>query len=161
MLLRRGGATAEGCGPSKREENRMRKWNLLAAAAGIGMLAGIAPAVAADLSIEYNDSFAPLVENGVANFEAANPGTKINLIKLPSDGYQDRVALDLSSGSAPDLIMVDSFLVAEYAGSGYLLPLDDMLKGWDQFQYYSKGLLDVASYNGKVYALPTDTDVRM
>src|SRR3569833_1970111 len=147
------------CRP-KREENPMQKWTLLAAGAAIGVLAGIAPALA-DMSIEYNESFAALVENGVKNYEAANPGTKINLIKLPSDGYQDRVALDLSSGSAPDLIMVDSFLVAEYAGTGYLLALDDMLKGWDQFQYYSKGLLDVASYNGKVYALPTDTDVRM
>ena len=36
-----------------------------------------------------------------------------------------------------------------------------MVKGWDQFQYYSKGLLDVASFDGKLYALPTDTDVRM
>jgi multiple sugar transport system substrate-binding protein len=140
----------------------MRRANLLmAAASAVVMAIGAAPVLAADLSIEYNDSFAALVENGVKNFEAANPGTKINLIKLPGEGYQDRVALDLASGSAPDLIMVDSFLVAEYAGTGYLLPLDDMLKGWDQFSNYSKGLLDVASYNGKVYALPTDTDVRM
>lgn len=138
----------------------MLKRHLVAAAAA-AILAGAAVPALADMSIEYNDSFAPLVENGVAAFEAANPGTKVNLIKLPSDGYQDRVALDLSSGSAPDLIMVDSFLVAEYAGTGYLLPLDDMVKGWDQFQYYSKGLLDVASFNGKLYALPTDTDVRM
>ena len=138
----------------------MQKWTLLAAGAAMGVLATVVPALA-DMSIEYNDSLAPLVENGVAAFEAANPGTKVNLIKLPSDGYQDRVALDLSSGSAPDLIMVDSFLVAEYAGTGYLLPIDDMVKGWDQFQYYSKGLLDVASFDGKLYALPTDTDVRM
>src|SRR5206468_2936942 len=31
----------------------------------------------------------------------------------------------------------------------------------DQYKYYQKGLLDVASYNGHVYGLPTDTDVRM
>lgn len=139
----------------------MLKRHLLAASAALSILAGAAAPVLADMSIEYNDSFAPLVENGVAAYEAANPGQKINLIKLPSDSYQDRVALDLSSGSAPDLIMVDSFLVAEYAGTGYLMPIDDMVKGWDQFQYYSKGLLDVASFNGKLYALPTDTDVRM
>ena len=138
----------------------MLRRNLVASAVVLTLMTAAGPALA-DMSIEYNDSFAPLVENGVKNYEAANPGQKINLIKLPSDGYQDRVALDLSSGSAPDLIMVDSFLVAEYAGTKYLAPLDDMLKGWDQFQYYSKGLLDVASYNGKVYALPTDTDVRM
>src|SRR3569623_596990 len=139
----------------------MLKRHLLAAAAATAIIAGAAVPVLADMSIEYNDSFAPLVENGVKNYEAANPGQKVNLIKLPSDGYQDRVALDLSSGSAPDLIMVDSFLVAEYAGTGYLLPIDDMVKGWDQFQYYSKGLLDVASFDGKLYALPTDTNIRM
>jgi multiple sugar transport system substrate-binding protein len=139
----------------------MLKRHLLAAAAAAAVLAAAALPALADMTIEYNEDFAPLVENGVKNFEAANPGTKINLVKLPGDGYQDRVALDLASGSAPDLIMVDSFLVAEYAGTGYLAPLDDMLKGWDQFQYYSKGLLDVVSYNGQVYALPTDTDVRM
>jgi multiple sugar transport system substrate-binding protein len=138
----------------------MLKRHLLAATAATLVLAGAAVPALADMTVEYMDSFAPLIENGVANFEKAT-GQKVNLVRLPDDGYQDRVALDLASGSAPDLILVDSFLVAEYAGTGYLAPLDDQLKGWNQFQYYSKGLLDVASYDGKVYALPTDTDVRM
>lgn len=139
----------------------MLKRTLLVAAAAVAMLGtATLPALSADLTIEYNETFAALVEGGVNNFKAAT-GQNVNLVKLPSDGYQDRVALDLASGSAPDLIMVDSFLVAEYAGTNYLMPLDEMLKGWDQFQYYSKGLLDVVSYDGHVYALPTDTDVRM
>ncbi|OYW96946.1 MAG: hypothetical protein B7Z15_24055, partial [Rhizobiales bacterium 32-66-8] len=37
----------------------------------------------------------------------------------------------------------------------------DMAAAWDQYQYYLPGLLEVASYQGNVYALPTDTDVRM
>ena len=138
----------------------MLKRHLLAATAAAAILAGAAAPVLADMSIEYMDSFAPLVESGVANYEKAT-GQKVNLVRLPDDGYQNRVALDLASGSAPDLILVDSFLVSEYAGTGYLAPLDHMLKGWDQFKNYSKGLLDVASYNGHVYGLPTDTDVRM
>jgi|GEM_PF-2541962 len=138
----------------------MLKRHLLAATAAAAILAGAAAPVFADMSIEYMDSFAPLVESGVANYEKAT-GQKVNLVRLPDDGYQNRVALDLASGSAPDLILVDSFLVSEYAGTNYLAPLDDMLKGWDQFKYYSKGLLDVASYNGHIYGLPTDTDVRM
>ena len=62
----------------------MLKNHLLAAAAATAILVGAALPALADMSIEYNDSFAPLVENGVKNFEAANPGTKVNLIKLPA-----------------------------------------------------------------------------
>ncbi len=57
--------------------------------------------------------------------------------------------------------MIDSYEVAKYAGTNYLAPLDDLLKGWDQGKYFMKGALDVVSYNGKIYALPTATDVRM
>jgi multiple sugar transport system substrate-binding protein len=138
----------------------MLRRTLLASVAALAAILGAASPALAQLSIEYNDSFAALVESGVKNYEAAT-GEKVTLIKLPGTGYQDRVQLDLSSGAAADLVMVDSFTVAEFAGSGYLAPLDEYLAGWDQFGAYMKGLLDVASYNGTVYALPTDTDVRM
>ena len=136
----------------------MLKRTLLASAAALALLAATAPAQA--VSIMYAEWLASLVEPGIANYEAAT-GEKVDAIKLPGAGYDQRTSLDLAAGTAADVIQLDSFMVSEFASSGYLEPLTESAKSWDQYQYYMPGLLDVASYDGAVYALPTDTDVRM
>ena len=136
--------------------------NLLASVAALVLVAGAAaPSKAADVSIEYQGDFDSLIAPAVAAFEKET-GKTVDAIKLPgADAYSPRIALDLSSGTAADVVMADSYVVAQFAGSGYLAPLDDILAKWDQGQYFYKGALAVASYNGHVYALPTATDVRM
>ncbi|ODT80425.1 MAG: hypothetical protein ABS76_15905 [Pelagibacterium sp. SCN 64-44] len=124
------------------------------------MTAAMAGPARADVSFMYAEWIAALVEPGIAAFEAET-GEKVNAIKLPGQGYDQRIALDLSAGTAADVNLMDSFMVSELASAGYLQPLDELLAGWDQFQYYLPGLLEVASYQGQIYALPTDTDVRM
>jgi len=136
----------------------MLKRTLLASAAALAMLAATAPAQA--VSIMYAEWLSSLVEPGIAAYEKAT-GEKVEAIKLPGDGYVERVALDLSAGTAADVIQMDSFVVSELASAGYVQPLDDLAGSWDQYGSYMKGLLDVVSYDGHVYALPTDTDVRM
>lgn len=136
----------------------MLKRTLLASAAALALLAATAPAQA--VSIMYAEWLASLVEPGIANYEAAT-GEKVEAIKLPGAAYDQRTSLDLAAGTAADVIQLDSFMVSEFASSGYLEPLTEPAKGWDQYKYYMPGLLDVASYDGAVYALPTDTDVRM
>ena len=136
----------------------MLKRTLLASAAALAMIAATAPAHA--VSIMYAEWLSSLVEPGIAAYEAAT-GEKVEAIKLPGTGYDQRTSLDLSAGTAADVIQMDSFMVSEFAASGYLEPLTEQAKGWDQYQYYMPGLLEVASYDGNVYALPTDTDVRM
>ncbi|MFC3704532.1 extracellular solute-binding protein [Devosia honganensis] len=138
----------------------MLKKILLGGVAGLAMTAAIAGPARAEVSFMYAEWIAALVEPGIAAFEAET-GETVNAIKLPGQGYDQRIALDLSAGTAADVNLMDSFMVSELASAGYLHPLDDLLAGWDQFQYYLPGLLEVASYQGQVYALPTDTDVRM
>jgi multiple sugar transport system substrate-binding protein len=140
--------------------NQMLKHHLLTAVAAMSLFVAAVPAQA-DVSIAYNANFDSLITPAIAAFEAKT-GQKVKAIKLPgNDDYSPRLALDLSAGTGADVIMVDSYIVAEYAGTGYLAPLDDLLKGWDQYKNFMKGPLDVVSYNGKVYALPNGTDVRM
>lgn len=138
----------------------MLRKNLLTTVAAIAMAAVTAMPAHAEVTFMYAEWLSSLVEPGIKNFEAET-GEKVNAIKLPGQGYDQRIALDLSAGTAADVIQMDSFMVSELASAGYLQPLDEQAAKWDQFQYYMKGLLEVASYDGKVYALPTDTDVRM
>jgi len=138
----------------------MLKKKLAMSVATFAVAAAMALPANAEVSIMYADWLASLVEPGIQAYETAT-GEKVNAIKLPGDGYVERVALDLSAGTAADVIQMDSFVVSELASAGYVEPLDGLAQSWDQYQYYMKGLLDVVSYDGKVYALPTDTDVRM
>jgi multiple sugar transport system substrate-binding protein len=138
----------------------MLKKKLAMSVATFAVAAAMALPAQAEVSIMYADWLASLVEPGIQAYEAAT-GEKVNAIALPGDGYVERVALDLSAGTAADVIQMDSFVVSELASAGYVEPLDALAQSWDQYQYYMKGLLDVVSYDGKVYALPTDTDVRM
>ncbi|MHA6689634.1 extracellular solute-binding protein [Devosia sp. A449] len=138
----------------------MLKKGFLTTVAALSLLASAAIPAQAEVSIMYMESFGSLIESGIKNFEAAT-GEKVNAIKLPGQGYDQRIALDLSAGTAADVDLVDSFMVSELAAAGYLEPLDAMAANWDQYKFYLPGLLEVASYQGQLYALPTDTDVRM
>ena len=138
----------------------MLKRTLLTTVTALSLVAAAAIPARAEVSIMYMESFASLIEEGIKNFEAET-GETVNAIKLPGQGYDQRIALDLSAGTAADVNLIDSFMVSELAAAGYLEKLGPQLATWDQFATYLPGLLEVASYQGEVYALPTDTDVRM
>ena len=138
----------------------MLKTGLLTTVATLSLALGATVPAHAEVSIMYAEWLSSLVEPGIEAFKAEN-GEAVNAIKLPSQGYDQRIALDLSAGTAADVVQMDSFMVSELASAGYLAPLDGLADTWDQYQYYMPGLLEVASYNGAVYGLPTDTDVRM
>lgn len=138
----------------------MLKNRFLTTVAAMSLMAAAALPAQAEVTIMYPEWIASLVEPGIDAYKAET-GDTVNAIKLPGQGYDQRIALNLSAGTAADVNVIDSFMVSELAAAGYLSPLNDMAATWDQYQYYLPGLLEVASYQGNVYALPTDTDVRM
>lgn len=138
----------------------MLKRSLLTTVTVLSLVAAAAIPAKAEVSIMYAEWLSALVEPGIEAFEAET-GETVNAIKLPGQGYDQRIALDLSAGTAADVVQMDSFMVSELASAGYLHPLNEPGAAWDQYQYYQPGLLEVASYEGNVYGLPTDTDVRM
>jgi multiple sugar transport system substrate-binding protein len=138
----------------------MLKRTLVSSVAALALMTAAALPAKAEVTFMYAEWLASLVEPGIAAFEEET-GEKVEAIKLPGAGYDQRIALDLSAGTAADVIQMDSFMVSELASAGYLHPLNEQAAGWEQYQYYMPGLLEVASYDGNVYALPTDTDVRM
>ena len=118
----------------------MLKRGYLTTAITLSLLTSAAIPAHAEISIMYMESFASLIEEGIKDFEAAT-GETVNAIKLPGQGYDQRIALDLSAGTAADVNLIDSFMVSELASAGYLAPLGELAAGWDQYQYYLPGLL--------------------
>lgn len=66
-----------------------------------------------------------------------------------------------SESTAPDVVAEDSFMLNSDANAGYLLPLDDYVRDWDQWQYYTENLKSGSiGEDGKLYAIPGTSDSR-
>jgi multiple sugar transport system substrate-binding protein len=65
----------------------------------------------------YEDYFTDLV----AEFEEAHPGTSINWIDQPAEGYQDKLSADAAAGTLPDVIDIGPEAAYTLASAGILL----------------------------------------
>ena len=90
-------------------------------------------------------------------------GIRIEMIPagIRDEDFKARVALDLKSGRAADIIGFDQFWVPEFAEAGFLLPLDKYIASWpDRSQYYDS-MLEMGTFKGKTYMVMRLTDLRM
>lgn len=78
--------------------------------------------------------------------------------------YFSKIALALqSSDTAPDIVTEDTFQLNADASAGYLLPLDDYLKNyadWQNGSYVESLKKGVTASDKKTYAVPYTTDTR-
>jgi multiple sugar transport system substrate-binding protein len=96
----------------------------------------------------------------IQTFEKQNPKIKVNLISAPTSTDTNRATLatQISGGSAtPDVFMGDVIWPAQFGAHQLAVPLSDYLPQsyWAQF---APGLVQGASYKGKVYGSPLFED---
>ncbi len=162
----------------------LKAWQLTAVAgvAGVMVLAGCssggstssAPAGGATASASGNAtsgtitwSASPINTSGkdvrqvlISDFEKQYPNIKVNLISAPTNTDTNRATLatQISGGSAtPDVFMGDVIWPAQFGSKQLAVPLSDYLPQsyWSQF---APGLVQGATYKGKVYGSPLFED---
>lgn len=105
-----------------------------------------------------------LMQKSKAEFEAANPGTTIELtpINAQEDGYFTKLALmNGSPETAPDVIYEDTFQVRADAAAGFLAPIDDYLVDWADWDQFYDGAKEAGlGDDGKTYGVSMGTDTR-
>jgi multiple sugar transport system substrate-binding protein len=91
----------------------------------------------------------------ISAYRAQHKGADIQL-QYSSNGYYDKLATRVASGTPPDLIYLTASYIADYAQRGVLLPLDDYVPKTISVAGYDKTLLGAGggTINGKLYALP-------
>lgn len=60
-------------------------------------------------------------------YEAANPGTTIELIHTPHDSYNEKIGAAVSAGNLPDILELDAPFLSNYVWSGFLQPVDGLI----------------------------------
>ena len=91
----------------------------------------------------------------VAKFEAANPGTKVEIISLPWGEAFQKFATMVSAGELPDVMEMPDTWLSLYANNGLLESLEPYLAKWE----HTAGLTDRALELGRdvkntAYMLP-------
>jgi len=98
----------------------------------------------------------------VENFNKENPDTNVKLVQIPPGEVTDvtKLMTAVRGGTGPDVYMLDRFIVAQRAADGLLQDLTPYMGGEDVLANYIEFAREEATFDGKPYALPFDTDAR-
>jgi len=119
-----------------------------------------------ELTIEYGQPWEKPVSWVVDKFKEAMKekgyDVRIKLAMLPYGvDFVSKESMDFATGTAGDVVLVDSFMIPEYAAAGYLEPLDTYVAGWADWSKFPEPMRKIVMYEGRVYGVMMDTDVRM
>ncbi|MDT0269723.1 extracellular solute-binding protein [Streptomyces sp. DSM 44915] len=106
----------------------------------------------------------------IPEFEAAQAarGVSVEVTFEPSgvddEQYKSRLALDLQSGTGPDIYTLDGIWLGEFAQAGYVRPLADTGQAatdWDGWAQIPDAVQRLATFDGERYGVPAGTDGRV
>ncbi len=99
---------------------------LLAAGAVAGSAVFAHAAIAQDITLEFvvwNYSL-DVIEDNARQFEAENPGIKVNITDYTWPDYHDSMVLRFRGGTQTDVAYVGQDWLPAWAAAGFLAPLD-------------------------------------
>lgn len=91
------------------------------------------------------------IKRMIRQFEAENPGVKIELTELTWERGQDKIKIALAAGAGPDLTAMS--IPIQYIQQGMVEPVDEHLSQQDRADYLP-GALKSYTYQGKVWGFP-------
>ncbi len=83
-------------------------------------------------------------------------GYTVENVPTQNDNYKEKLVIAMSSGECPDMYTSWSGgPMNEYIDSGFAQPLDDLYEKYGLKEQYMEAALAQATYNDKLYAVPT------
>ncbi len=130
--------------------------------AGAATMAGALAAPAPVQKIEFwtfsmKPKFTPYFDGIVRNYEAANPGVKVEWVDFPWDIIQTKLVTRIVAGTPPALVNLNVPWADEFARDGLLQPVDALL-GQDRSRYLKSTLEDL-TFGGRTYGFPLYSNV--
>ena len=128
-------------------------------AAGASLM--LAPSALADTTLKLTEVITSperteTLKEIVKTFEAANPGTKVEITSLPWGQAFEKFATMVSAGDTPDVVEMPDRWMSLYASKGMLESLEPFLAKWDHTKDLNSRALELGRYVDKktAYALP-------
>ena len=137
-------------------------WLKITSLAGLTalLMAGTVSAQTVRVTVaEYSSKTGPYFEKVAGEFEAANPGTDIQIEVVPWDVLQQKLTTDISGGANADLAIIGTRWLIDYVSQGVAAPLDDYITD-DVRARFIDTFLSPSVMDGKTYGLPIAASAR-
>ncbi|MGH2820105.1 MAG: sugar ABC transporter substrate-binding protein [Actinomycetota bacterium] len=76
------------------------------------------------------------------------------------EDYKRKVTLAADAGKSPHVVVSGHEDVAPWSEAGYIVPIDDYMEQYPQFDGVIDSVWQTAEYNGKTWGLPSETEAR-
>lgn len=94
--------------------------------------------------------------------DSAPRDVRLNVATVSRPELHHQLTRAVAEGQAPDLALLDSVWVSEFAAAGFLLPLDDLDPAWTEGDHRTDFLepcMRATLFEGRPYAVSADADV--
>ena len=89
-----------------------------------------------------------------SDFESAHDGVTVEYQVQQWDGIGEKLTTALASDEPPDVLEIGNTQVAQYAASGGLTDLTDVVGEFDNSDSWLPGLAEPGQWEGRTYAIP-------
>lgn len=101
-----------------------------------------------------------MMKSYISDFEAKNPGIKVDFSEIPFDSYDSTIETQIRGGAGPDIMDINFVDLGTWQAAGYLANVSSFIKkaGWsasDFNPFYKDGTID-----GGQWGIPVENDVR-
>lgn len=122
---------------------------------GSAALAELPPEKPTLKMLGFNAAFDPNADLNAREIEKTT-GYQVEYFMLPAENANEKLNIELASGTNYDIIKLNSTQYFQLVGRGALMPLDDLLSkyGQDLLATVDETSWKACQYNGQTYALP-------
>lgn len=102
-----------------------------------------------------NPARSEVLKKLLGEFEAANPGIKVQLVSPPTEQADQKIQQMLQAGSGADVLEVRDLTVGPFSNNGWLYDMSGDVAKWDGFANLTTQAQKYAKQNdGKTYFIP-------
>lgn len=133
-----------------------------ASAAGVSSTPPTGEATTVRLLTTHGAALAPFIEASLANFATEHPEVKVEWEDL-TEGYYDRLNVQLASGTLPDVVNLRSFDMYDWYRLGNLYDISPFLTSDAGVKPDDlvTAILQTCQFDGKYFGLPYDASVEI
>ncbi len=119
-------------------------------------------AVATDLRFtagEYSKHTLPFFQQVVKDYEALHPDVHISVEVNPWNGYLQKLTTDVNAGAPPDLSIIATIWVPDFASQGIIEPLDSLMTPAFK-DIFIQSFFAPSTIDGKLMGIPAAASAR-